>query len=90
MDITVETISPHLRIHTIIDGTLISSRGYSIFKSKDFGKSWFLSGTLPVSKQNLFLSKSRTISRFLRVGIHQIKQIHNGKILIGCDNCFFL
>jgi hypothetical protein len=90
MDITVETISPHLRIHTIIDGTLISSRGYSIFKSKDFGKSWFLSGTLPVSKQNLFLSKSRTISRFLRVGIHQIKQIHNGKILIACDNGFFL
>jgi hypothetical protein len=90
MDISIETISPRLRIHTLIDGTLISSRGYSIFKSKDSGKSWFLSGTLPVSGQKKILSKSRTISRALRIGIHQIKQIHNGKILIACDNGFFL
>jgi hypothetical protein len=90
MDITRETVSPHLRIHTIIDGTLISSRGYSIIKSKDFGKSWLLSSALPVSTLNLFLSKSRIISRALRLGIHQIKQIHNGKILIACDNGFFL
>jgi len=90
MEITIETISPHLRIHTSIDGTLISSRGYSIFKSNDFGKSWFLSGTLPVSGHKKNLSKSRTISRALRIGIHQIKQIHNGKILIACDSGFFL
>lgn len=90
MDITIETILPPLRIHTIIDGTLISSRGYSIFKSKDSGKSWFLSGTLPVSGHKKILSKSRTISRALRLGIHQIKHIHNGKILIACDGGFFL
>ena len=90
MEITIETISPHLRIHTIIDGTLISSRGYSIFKSNDFGKSWFLSGTLPVSGYKKILSKSQTISRAVRIGIHQIKQIHNGKILIASDSGFFL
>jgi hypothetical protein len=90
MEITIETISPHLRIQTIIDGTLISSRGYSIFKSNDFGKSWFLSGTLPVPGHKKILSKSGTMSRALRIGIHQIKQIHNGKILISCDNGFFL
>jgi hypothetical protein len=90
MDITSETISPHLRIQTIFDGILISSRGYSIFKSNDFGKTWFLSGTLPVPGHKKFLSKSGTMSKALRIGIHQIKQIHNGKILISCDNGFFL
>jgi hypothetical protein len=90
MEIKIETISPHLRIHTIIDGNLISSKGYSIFKSEDWGKSWILIGTLPISKHNLFLSRSRIISRALRIGIHQIKQIQNGKILICCDNCIFL
>lgn len=90
MEIKIDTISPHLRIHTIIDGALVSSSGYSIFKSKDFGKSWILSVTLPVSAHKFFLSKSRIVSRALRLGIHQIKQIHNGKILICCDNSFFL
>jgi len=90
MEIKIETISPQLRIHTIIDGNLISSKGYSIFKSKDFGKSWIFSGTLPVSIHKFFLSKSRIVSRALRIGIHQIKQIHNGKILICCDNSIYL
>ena len=90
MEITIETISPHLRIHTIIGGILIASRGYSIFKSKDLGKSWIFSGTLPMSLRKIFLSKSRIVSRAFRIGIHQIKQIHNGKILICCDNNFFL
>jgi hypothetical protein len=90
MEIKIDDISHHLRIHTIIDGILISSQGYSIFKSEDFGKSWILTGTLPVSMHKYFLSKSRIISRALRLGVHQIKQIHNGKILICCDNCFFL
>jgi hypothetical protein len=90
MEIRIETISPNLRIHTIIDGDLIASRGYSIFKSKDSGKSWILSGKLPVSLHKFFLSKSRIVSRALRTGIHQIKQIHNGKILICCDNSIFL
>ena len=90
MEIKIETISPHLRIHTIIDGTLISSKGYSIFKSEDFGKSWILAGTLPVLTHKYLLSKSRIISRALRIGIHQIKQIQVGKILICCDKSIFL
>jgi hypothetical protein len=90
MDTVIETISPPLRIHTIIDGTLISSQGYSIFKSTDFGKSWLLSGTLPVSGYKKILSKSRSISRSLRLGIDQITQIHTKKILVTCDKDFFL
>jgi len=90
MEIKIKTISQPMKIHTLINGTLISSRGYSIFKSEDLGKSWILTGTLPVSTQKYFLSKSRAISRALRIGIHQIKQIHNGKILIYCDNNVFL
>ena len=86
----IETIFPHLRVHALIDGFLIASRGYSIFKSKDLGKTWIFSGAVPVPEQKKVLSKFRFISRALRIGIHQIKQIHNDNVIICCDNDFFL
>jgi hypothetical protein len=85
-----ETFLPHLRIHTVINGSLIASRGYDILQSKDMGRTWMYSGTVPVSAQKKVLSRVRFVSRALRAGIHQIKQIHNGKILICCRNDFFL
>ena len=85
----IKTIT-HVRIHTTINEFLIASNGYSIFKSENLGKTWLFLGTLPVSKQKKVLSKSRLISRALRIGIHQIKEIHNHKILICSDNDFFL
>ncbi len=90
MKIKIDIISPQMKIHSIINETLISSRGYSIFKSEDFGRSWIFTGTLPLSTIKKILSKSRIISRALRIGIHQVKQIHNGKILICCDKSVFL
>ena len=90
MKAKIDTVFPRLRIHTIIDGFLIASRGYKIFKSADKGKTWIFAGALPASMQKRMLSKSRFFSRALRVGIHQIKKIHNDKIIICCTNEFFL
>jgi len=84
------SVLPRIRIHTCINEFLIASRGYSILKSPDNGRTWRVSGTLPVAASKLFLSKSRIISRGLRMGIHQIRQIQNDKILILCDNGIFL
>ena len=90
MTAKIDSLFPHVRIHTVIDGCLIASKGYSIFKSKDMGKTWILQGTLPVPVQKVILSKIRFISRGLRTGIHQITTMHNGKIIICCSNEFYL
>jgi hypothetical protein len=86
----ITSVLPRIRIHTVINEFLIASRGYSILKSPDNGRTWTVSGTLPIPAPKFLLSKSRIISRALRMGIHQIRQIQNDKILIWCDNCIFL
>jgi hypothetical protein len=90
MKLKVERIVPNLRLHTIINGCLIASRGYRIYKSNDNGETWGVCNRLPVHYYKEFLSKNRLISRLLRLGISQIRQIFEDKLLICCDRGMFL
>jgi hypothetical protein len=90
MKLNIEKIIPNLRIHTIIDESLIASYGYKIYSSKDYGKTWIFCNKLPVRYYKQFISKNRMISRLLRMGISQIKQILGDKLLICCIGNIFL
>ena len=90
MKLKVERIIPNLRIHTIIKGSLVASCGYKIYRSEDNGKSWSFCNRLPVQYHKQLLSGNRLISRLLRIGISQIKQIFKDKLLICCHEGIFL
>lgn len=86
----LERFIPNIRVHTIIQDTIIASSGYSIFISKDCGKTWILKNTLPIDYIKRICSNSHLISRLFRTGINQIYQISGNKILISCDKALFL
>lgn len=90
MRLIIEKIIPNLRIHTIISGSLVASCGYKIYKSEDGGETWKFCNKLPVQCYKQFLSKNRMVSRLSRMGISQIKQIFEDKLLICCDRNMFL
>ncbi|MBT9132830.1 MAG: hypothetical protein DDT40_00951 [candidate division WS2 bacterium] len=90
MKLKVERIVPNLRLHTTINGCLIASRGYRIYKSNDNGETWGFCNRLPVHYYKEFLSKNRLVSRLLRLGISQIRQIFEDRLLICCDRGMFL
>ena len=90
MKLKIERIIPDLRIHTIINDSLVASRGYKIYKSEDGGETWEFCNKLPMQCYKQFLSKNRLVSRFMRIGISQIKQISEDKLLICCDRNMFL
>lgn len=90
MRLKVERIIPNLRIHTIINDSLVASRGYEIYMSEDNGEIWKFCNRLPLQYHKQFLSKNRMVSRLSRMGISQIKQIFEDKLLICCDRNMFL
>ena len=90
MKLKIERIIPDLRIHTIITDSLVASRGYKIYKSEDGGETWKFCNKLPMQYYKQFLSKNRLISRLSRMGISQIKQIFEDRLLICCDRNMFL
>jgi len=90
MKFIVQRIVDGFRVHTIINGSIIASKGYKIYSSKNNGKSWFFCGELPINSYKKILSHSNIINRFTRIGISQIKKIQQDKIIIGCDGSFFL
>jgi hypothetical protein len=86
----LERLIPNIRVHTIMQDMIIASSGYSIFISKDCGKTWIFKNSLP---ENFFKSVSsniHVISRLFRTGIDQIHIISRSKILISCDKAFYL
>jgi len=90
MKFKVEKVVPNLRLHTIINESLVASYGYRIYKSNDNGKTWEYCNRLPVQYYKQFLSKNRLVCRLLRLGISQIRQIFEDKLLICCDKGMFL
>lgn len=90
MKLKVERIVQNLRIHTIIQDSLVASQGYRIYKSEDDGKTWKLCNKLPLQYYKHFLSKNRLVSRLSRMGISLIKQIFEDRLLICCDRNMFL
>ena len=90
MKLKVERTIPNLRPHTILNDSLLASRGYKIYKSEDEGETWEFCNKLPVQYYKQFLSKNRLVSRLSRMGISQIKQISEDKLLICCDGNMFL
>ncbi|MFW6119995.1 MAG: hypothetical protein ACOC80_03725 [Petrotogales bacterium] len=78
------------RVHTVINDSVIASDGYKIYKSNDYGENWFFCGKLPMNPLKKFLSNSNLISRLTRMGISQIKRIHNDNMIVCCDGLFFL
>ncbi|MCL0090489.1 hypothetical protein M1O13_00585 [Dehalococcoidia bacterium] len=90
MKLKVERTVPNLRLHTVINGRLIASRGYRIYKSNDNGETWAFCNRLPVHFCKQLLSKNRLVSRALRLGISQIRQIFEDRLLICCDRGMFL
>ena len=90
MKLKVERIIPNLRIHAIINDFLLASCGYEMNKSEDDGETWEFCNKLPVQYYKHFLSKNRLVSRLSRMGISEIKQIFEDKLLICCDGNMFL
>lgn len=90
MRFKVERTVPNLRLHIALDGYLVASRGYGIYKSNDEGKTWERSGILPVPRIKVLLSKKRLISRALRLGISQIKQVFRNEFIVCCDKGLFI
>lgn len=90
MKLKVERIIPNLRIHAIINDFLLASCGYEMYKSEDDGETWEFCNKLPVQYYKHFLSKNRLVSRLSRMGISEIKQIFEDKLLICCDGNMFL
>lgn len=90
MKLNVKKVIPSLRIHTIINGSLIASAGYNIYQSKDNGENWEFCNPLPIGPTSSFLSKNRLISRLFRVGISQIVDLYRDSVLIYCDRGLYL
>jgi len=90
MRLVVQKSVPNLRPHTVISGTLLASRGYKIFKSEDWGETWEIWGQLPVPYYKRLLSKNRLASRVLRMGLSQVYQVSEDKLLLCCDKAFFV
>ena len=86
----VERTIPNLRIHMLINGFLVASCGCRLYKSGDNEKTWQVCNKLPRQYYKRYLSKNRVISRLLRIGISQVKQISKDKLLICCDANLFL
>ncbi|MFC2002745.1 hypothetical protein ACFLV4_02205 [Chloroflexota bacterium] len=90
MKLKVERIVPNLRLHTIINGSLVASHGYRIYKSNNNGQTWEYCNRLPAPYYKKILSRNRLARRLLRLGISQMRQIFEDKLLICCDKGMFL
>lgn len=90
MRLEVERTAPDLRPHTVVNGYLLASRGYKVFRSIDYGKTWEICGQLPVPRWKSLLSNSRLAGRLLRMSISQIVQVSEDKLLLCCDKSLFV
>jgi hypothetical protein len=86
----IEDMIPNIRVHLIIDDIIIAASGYSIFISKDCGKTWIFKNSLPINFFKKISSNVHLFSRLFRTGINQIYFISKNKILISCDKAFYL
>jgi len=89
-ELSIKGIIPKKRIYTVINGYLIASAGYNIYKSSDLGVSWDYCNKIPTNPVNYLLSKNRSINRLSRGGIHQIMQLNDDKVIIYCNRDMFL
>jgi hypothetical protein len=90
MKLKIARIIPNLRLHTVLDGSMIASRGYGIYKSEDNGENWEYVNTVPTPYYKRILAKNRLVSRLLRLGLSQIKRIPGDNFLVCCDKGMFL
>jgi len=90
MKLMLERIIPNLRIQTIFYNIIIASRGYKIYTSNDFGKTWVFRNSVPVAYNKYINSNIRIISRLFRNGITSILHLFGNRVLICCDREMFL
>ena len=86
----IERYIPNIRVHLIIQDMIIAASGYSIFISRDSGKTWIFKNSLPQHLFKRISSNIYPISRLTRAGINQMHIISKNKILISCDKAFYL
>jgi hypothetical protein len=86
----LEDFIPNIRVHLIIEDIIIASSGYSIFISKDRGKTWVFKNSLPENFYKKVSSNIHLFARLFRTGIDQIYLISKNRILISCDKAFYL
>jgi hypothetical protein len=86
----IKDMIPNIRVHLIIEDIIIAASGYSIFISKDCGKTWIFKNSLPINFIRNVSSKVHVLSRLFRTGINQIYVISQNKILISCDKALYL
>ena len=82
MKIVIKKILHGLRAHTVIDGYIVASNGYCIYKVNYQGSYKKKINTIPSPLLKRILSKNRIISRAYRLGISQIKRTFNDKVII--------
>ncbi len=88
MELKIDQKYPNLRAQTIIDGDIIASNGFKIYRINNNDVSF--AGEIPTSLLKSVASKLNLSMRALRLGIFQIKPINDGKVLIFADRDLFL
>ena len=74
-----------LHVHSIQGNILWASRGYTLCRSLDYGKSWEKIVRVPAKPLRLGASYSGLLSRLLRTGIHNVVALPSRNLLIIAD-----
>jgi hypothetical protein len=90
MKLEIKKIYPGLRAHTLINGDIIASNGYTIYKIQNQNDGKIKLNEIPNQFIKKNLSNSRIFSRGLRLGISQIKKIFDDRVLIFCNKALLL
>jgi len=77
------------RIHSVGKNYIYAAKGFKVYRSKDFGNTWKLFFSLPVSPSEKILGSNKILRRLLRTGIHHINCINNDRIILCLKHKIF-